>query len=210
MLLVASGISLYKPILSGAHEVSQSHDLVCSGNPSMHQMNFILDILYGLLITALPFILITTLNIFILKTLLSRNLANNGHTKVIFKENRVRLEVTLILLSISTCFILLNMPYFVVWCIQYILNSEIPGSLEEVDNHSKTSIAMANINQLYITRTIFYMNYSINVFLYCLTGKQYRVQVKQMFLCCAPRPRNWGRFVSPALGNEPARSFSMA
>ena len=135
----------------------------------MNNVNFILETTYGLLITALPFILITLFNLLILRKLLNRSFGIKHKTKVVFKENRGRLEFTVILLSISTCFVLLNVPYFIFWCIQFLVTSSVPDNMADVNNSSKSTFTIATSNEVYITRTIFYLNYAINFFLYCFS-----------------------------------------
>ena len=61
--------SLYKPIISEA-QVTEDGARVCAWKPEHDKINFVLDIFYGLLITAIPFIILTTLNILITRTLL--------------------------------------------------------------------------------------------------------------------------------------------
>jgi hypothetical protein len=39
-----------------------------------------------------------------------------------------------------------------------------------------------NINALFITRTIFYINYCVNFFLYCLTGAYFRKELRMLFM----------------------------
>ena len=68
-LIMASCVtSLYKPIISEARVTSEGNR-VCAWKPEHDKINFILDIIYGLLITAVPFIILTALNILIARTL---------------------------------------------------------------------------------------------------------------------------------------------
>ena len=103
---------------------------------------------------------------------------------MVFRGNMLRLEFTFILLAISSCFICLNVPYFIVWVRTVFLREDpISGSnntSDSIDVLSEHSVG-ASSTQLYLTRTVFYFNYCINFFLYCLTGRQYREQIRCLF-----------------------------
>ena len=81
----------------------------------------------------------------------------------------VKLEFTCLLLVVSTCFIALNLPYFIVWCIRLY-------------NQLKSGTSATHLRgTLYICKTIFSFNYCINFFLYSLTGVNFRRQLKSLF-----------------------------
>ena len=168
VVLIAAVLCLYKPILSEVHETSK--EKACTRNRKFNQENFVLDAVYGILITAVPSIVILALNIPILKCLVNWQNGHNG-AKIMHREKRIRLEVTIILLAISSCFIFLNLPYFIIWCKQFLqsLNPKTPLVADRISG------------QLYIARTIFYLNYCVNIFLYMLTGAYYRREIKSMF-----------------------------
>ena len=160
-------VCLYKPILS---EVTETKERICTRNSKFHQLNFILDSIYGLIITAVPSLVIMFLNMPILRRLISWDKARTK-SRLVLKENRIRLEFTVIMLAISSCFIGLNLPYFIIWCRQF-QQSLNPGSPTLADRLS---------GELYITKMIFCINYCINFFMYCLTGAYYRREIKSMF-----------------------------
>ena len=168
--LTALSVSLYKPLLSGVNRMGT--EAICAGDPEHSQLNFILDTIYGLLITAVPFLIIALFNFIILKRLLSRDiLQKHGRgSGVVFRGNMLRLEFTFILLAISSCFVCLNIPYFIVWVRQVTVSA----------NPEQHTIKPSS--QLYLTKSIFYFNYCVNFFLYCLTGRQYREQIRWLFL----------------------------
>ena len=186
--MIASILCLYKPIISSVSEVGGN--TVCSSSPQHVDLNYVLDSVYGVLITALPFVIITLLNLFILKKLVCPGTEQKDLKIVSTKESRMRLEFTFILLSISTCFVCLNLPYFIFWCQRFSTQNEATSG-----NGGNSSLVQLTLqinaerqqshprNELWITRTIFYLNYAINFFLYCLTGKQYRRYMRQL-LCC--------------------------
>ncbi len=61
-------ISAYKPIISGVH-TTQSGQRICGGRPDYERVNFILDTIYALTITALPFLILTIFNMLITRKL---------------------------------------------------------------------------------------------------------------------------------------------
>ncbi len=61
--------SLYKPIISEARVTEQGTRL-CAFKEEYEQASFVLDVIYGLLITAIPFAILTTLNVLITRQLL--------------------------------------------------------------------------------------------------------------------------------------------
>ena len=192
--LVALFLCLYKPVISRV-SAGNENTTVCSSSPEYVGLNFILDSVYGVLITALPFVIITLLNLFILKTMV-RHGSEQKYLKIVStKESKMRLEFTFLLLSISTCFVCLNLPYFFFWCQKFLTQNEATSpnggnssSLEHLDLFMNAHRQSQLRDELWITRTIFYTNYSINFFLYYLTGKQYRKYVRQL-LCCKGNDR---------------------
>ena len=93
----------------------------------------------------------------------------------------VKLEFTCLLLVVSTCFIALNLPYFVVWCMR-VYNQLSAGTAGPASSaHLRGT--------LYISKTIFSFNYCINFFLYSMTGVNFRRQLKILF----SRSRNKGK-----------------
>ena len=68
VILTSFLTSLYKPILSEARETHGNR--VCAYKEEYERVNLILDVVYGLMITAVPFTILTTLNILITRALL--------------------------------------------------------------------------------------------------------------------------------------------
>ena len=188
--VLAAILCLYKPIISSTSNVGTG-TAVCSMNDDYRKINWILDSIYGVCITALPFTVISFFNTMILRKLVCRK-SDMVETLAISRESRMRLEFTFILLSISTCFVCLNLPYFIVWCRRFHSMDSLQSSRSEgsdIDNISIKSVQTEpDRNSLYFTRTIFYLNYAINFFLYCLTGKQYRKYMIQLFCCQKEEP----------------------
>lgn len=203
---VAILLSMYKPLLSGQTvynpKLSHSQDdkrlynpsdvplddsdaklsdvYVCSSMEEHKSLNFYLDSIYGCTITIVPFIIITIFNSLILRSLLRKSHPSPDVKPKSSRENRLRVEFTVILLAISTSLICLNLPYFIVWLQQFILSADqqFTGKLQDPEWKAEMKSDL-----FYLTKTIFFINYSINFFLYALTGKQYRLHLKAMFTC---------------------------
>ncbi|XP_013418870.1 probable G-protein coupled receptor 139 [Lingula anatina] len=168
-------ISLYKPILSGVYAKEEVGVKVCTFNPEYEFVSNVLDAVFGLAITLVPFLIIAVLNVIMVHKLRMRSKRNKNGMRVhcVVKENKLRLEMTLILIGLSTCFIALNLPYFAVWCF----------SRYQTLNGSSNSLAdlVTTRGVLYITRTIFYINYCSNFFLYSITGACFRKELLDLF-----------------------------
>lgn len=163
----------YKPALSIVYQIGNTR--LCVANPEYRQLNFIMDSVYVILITAVPSFVISGLSVSILRKLHAIGSAQTTQ-RVVFKEHRIRLELTVILLAIAWCFILLTLPYFVTWCLQFFhsvsFNTPFYGGGDD------PFLLEVFSGQVAITRTIYYLNYATNFFLYCLTGAHYRRQVR--------------------------------
>lgn len=135
-------------------------------------LSFIYDCIFAVCITVLPFFIITTLNILIIRTLIRRN-KRQKKCNVITEESIIRFEFTVILITISFCFIAFNTPYAVVW-FQHSLQIRS-------NNVSLVSRLEISQNMYFFTKTIFFMNYCINFFLYSMTGAYFRKELKALF-----------------------------
>ena len=175
ILIMSMIIVLYKPFLSGAY-LSGRGEVYCTSNPDFEFLSFILDSTFGVLITLVPFVIIAVLNILIMRKLYIRN-KRQKHCRVITEESIIKLEFTVILLAISFCFIAFNAPYFAVWLRSFIHSKHFRKTVEQISS--------INIEYwqgvLFITRTIFYFNYCINIFLYSITGAYFRREVRMLF-----------------------------
>ena len=178
-IILACAGCVYKPILSGSY-TGINGDPICTSDKDHQYLSFILDSIFGLTITFIPFVLITALNLLIIRRLVIRN-KRHRKIRIVTEESIIRLEFTFILLAISICFVSLNLPYFGVWCKRYLLYKETynvkSGTIRSHDNNSGS---MDEI--LHVTRTIFYINYCINFFLYSITGAYFRKELKHLFM----------------------------
>lgn len=181
-VIVAAVYCVFKPILSGSYAAING-DPLCTSVKEYQYLSFILDSIFGVTITFIPFVLITILNLLIIRKLVLRN-KRHRKIRIVTEESIIRLEFTFILLAVSICFVSLNLPYFAVWCKRYWaykktfnVNEHSPSSLQSHDSQ------IENLDEiLHVTRTIFYTNYCINFFLYSITGAYFRKELKHLFL----------------------------
>ncbi|XP_062609738.1 neurotensin receptor type 1-like isoform X2 [Saccostrea cucullata] len=176
IFVISAVVVLYKPVLSAIY-VSSDGRHYCTTDRDYDFVSFILDSIYAVLITLVPFIIITVLNILIMRRLIIRN-KRKRECKIVTEESIIRLEFTIILLAISFCFIGLNIPFFAVW-FRNFLHSKYISSVGVLEHYSADFEFWQGV--LYITRTIFYINYCINFFLYSITGAYFRREVKMLF-----------------------------
>ena len=176
---------------------------------------FVMECIYGTLITGIPFLIMIAMNSMILKTLLrtgrlrrNQSISLNGNGLGTFSLRQVssrnasclRAEFTLILLGVSTCFICLNLPYFVYWC------CFMAEELKRIASDNTTNDNPVYQNELLITKTLFSCNYCVNFFLYCFSGSYYKKELRKLFykicpfrlrICCQDQSRTQnGHYVS--------------
>ena len=175
LTFVSAILVSYKPFLSEVQTVGSK--LTCSSKENFIYVSFILDSIYGLLITFIPVIVITILNLLIVRQLIIRNrrYAHNCKTG----DRHIRLEFTFILLAISFFFISVNVPFFVFWFRNFIHSHFIYDDKDYLNSEQMSADYWIAV--LSITRTIFYMNYCINFFLYSITGAYFRKQLRSLF-----------------------------
>ena len=185
--LSACILVLYKPILSGVYH-SADGTQYCTSDKHFGFTSFVLDSTFAVTITLIPFVIITVLNILIVRTLFRTNRRHNNCATMTCnkkmksgmvirtEESIIKLEFTFILLAVSFFFIAFNVPYFTIWFRNFIYNTYITqqnkASIEDIEYWQGV---------LYVSRTIFYLNYCINFFLYSITGTYFRKEVKYLF-----------------------------
>jgi hypothetical protein len=187
LFVVAICLCLYKPTLSGMYLIGGRQ--MCSHNPNFDFLSFILDSVFGVIITLIPFVIITVLNLLIIRKLYIRNKRQN-ECKVITEESLIRLEFTLILLTILFFFIAFNIPYFAVWFRNFLHSKYLHNSPSPPMDSHEFEYWKGVLN---ITRTIFYMNYCINFFLYSITGAYFRREVRMLFNKGLKQERQYAR-----------------
>ncbi|XP_062577783.1 P2Y purinoceptor 1-like [Saccostrea cucullata] len=171
-------VVLYKPILSAIY-VSAKGNRYCTTAENYSFLSFILDSIYAILMSMIPFIVIVVLNILTIRKILSRNKKRKSHNNIVTEESVIRLEFTIILLVVSFCFIAFNVPFFVVW-LRTFLHSKHLSNTEDLAAYADPDVDYWQ-GILYITRTIFNMNYCINFFLYIIAGAYFRREVRMLF-----------------------------
>ena len=177
ILLSGVLISLYKPILCGVEETAVAK--VCTRKNGYELLNFSMDAAYGCSITIVPFAIIICLNLLIVRTLRQSQKRQLDLKMKQGDDSGFRMEFTIALLVISSSFILVNLPYFLLWCYNFRENLDKTLSLGNLNlTHSERIRGW-----LFITKTIFFCNYCMNFFLYSLTGGYFRRQLKDLFSC---------------------------
>ncbi|KAH3897309.1 hypothetical protein DPMN_021497 [Dreissena polymorpha] len=166
LLMTGALLVLYKPILSGS--ISIGLYPFCGARKESTHVSFILDSMFGVVTYFLPLMIITILNLLIVRTLfLRKKRAFNLFNEV----TKMRLEFTLILFVISFFFIAFNLPFFIVWFHMQITFQ--PGL------HHEASDFWPGV--MMITRTVFYLNFCSNFFLYSITGAYFRTELACLF-----------------------------
>ncbi|XP_063418150.1 FMRFamide receptor-like [Mytilus trossulus] len=171
-VIISFVIASIRPWLSEVLDVGPNNVPSCTRRPEHKNLSFIYDCIFVVCITFLPFLVITILNTLIIRKLIIRN-KRHRQVKIITEESIIRLEFTIILITISFCFIAFNTPYAIIW----FKHSLQMSSMQMVDS----VFVPTNQNLLIFTKTIFFMNYCINFFLYSITGAYFREELKMLF-----------------------------
>ncbi|XP_071141296.1 probable G-protein coupled receptor 139 [Mytilus edulis] len=171
-VIVSFVIASFRPWLSEVLYVGPNNVPSCTRRPEHTNLSFIYDCIFVVCITFLPFLVITILNTLIIRKLIIRN-KRHRQVRITTKESIIRLEFTIILITISFCFIAFNTPYAIIW---------FKHSLQMSSIRMEDSVFVpTNQNLLIFTKTIFFMNYCINFFLYSITGAYFREELKMLF-----------------------------
>lgn len=176
VVLAAVASSIWKPFLV---VVQVSREVpICSYRPGYRVLTFVLDSIYGGSITVIPFVIMLTLNLLICRKLRQTKKRYLRH-RFVTEESSIRLEFTAILLLVSTMFILLNVPYFVAWCQNFLLQ------IQRISLQPGHTVATERTRGwIYVTKTIFFCNYCVNFFIYSLSGAYFRCQLRRNLSCC--------------------------
>lgn len=172
-VIVSLLVSSFRPWLHEVYYIGPNNVPWCSRRQEHKFLSFIYDVIFGISITFLPFVIITILNTLIIRKLINRN-RRHRQVKIITEESIIRLEFTIILITISFCFIAFNTPYAIIWFKNKI-------ELLHAENVKMEDFIDDNQNLLNFTKTIFFMNYCINFFLYSITGAYFRKELKMLF-----------------------------
>ncbi|XP_055872356.1 probable G-protein coupled receptor 139 [Biomphalaria glabrata] len=171
IVIVSFLVNIFKPLLSRVQNV-ELWGHMCTTIPAYRDLSFILDSIYAVSITFVPFVIITILNIKIIRQLVVHN-RQQRLLRVVTEESVIKLEFTSILLLVSFCFVALNLPYFVTWFKLFLTS----GFLSLSSFHESRDLDYFR-GVSFFTRAIFYINYCINFFLYSITGAYFRRELK--------------------------------
>lgn len=175
-LAVTAGLLvLYKPFLSEVNTIRGRTS--CSSKQIFVHESFVLDSIYAILITLVPFVIILALDIVIIWGLLSQSRVKVNYPRIV--ENQIRIEFTLLLLAVSLLFIAFSLPFFIAWFRHFLHSKFLHANVGYSDVGSQSVEYWIGI--LTITRTIFYMNYCINFLLYIVMGARFRKELKGLF-----------------------------
>ena len=144
------------------------------------------------MVTLVPFLIIAIVNMGILHALLK---THRQEFSIRSHSHKLRREFTLILLSVSLCFLCFNIPYYIVWILHTDIYRQRTFDKTDTFHRSQNSTDLMerepfDNGSLFFTRAIFSVNYCTNFLLYCITGSYYRAAVKQICRC---RKRDVGR-----------------
>lgn len=174
VILISILVSLFRPWLNKEHHIGPNEVPWCIRRNEYQLVSFVYDCVFGISITFLPFLIITCLNALIIRKLIMRNKFHR-RSRIISEESIIRLEFTLILIAVSFCFVAFNTPYAVVWLTHFINSSS--GAITIADMINETQ------HIFLFTKTIYFMNYSVNFFLYSITGAYFRKELKMLLTC---------------------------
>ena len=150
-----------------------------------------------------PFVIITVLNIQIIRQVLYSRKQRNALQQltvtskvngIIYKTRAKRhcegsKKLTCMLLAVSFTFLLTTLPMNVLQIVSaFIGPNQDDGSAEYALRYAKLTLART------VVELLMYINHSINFFLYCATGRKFRLQFKVMMsLCCQGKLINFFR-----------------
>jgi len=157
---------MYVPFLSESHTYNGGV-IKCSYKLEYRNMTFTLDSIFMCLSFVLPVVLITLLNVLIIRTLYIRNEVGMAFSKA----RTTPMVFTLILFAISFFYIVFHLPYCVAWIrLQTVIN---PFTFHfDLDFWNYWDAIMLIVKPIYFT------NYCSNFFLYCITWSQFRSELK--------------------------------
>ncbi|CAH1170056.1 unnamed protein product [Phaedon cochleariae] len=169
-VLTAISILAQSPLLVFSNTVvMEDNATVCTINEEWTSAATIFNYVDFATTFLLPVAMVVFLNVSIGKTLIrvsvARKMLTNERQKICALKYQIsRNNVTKMLLVVSTVFLCLNFPSYVMRILTYLLQFE----LMEIEDIEKFSIIQQWCLQL------FYTNFGINFFLYCISGQNFR------------------------------------
>ena len=122
-----------------------------------------------------------------LQTNLPQNTEPNELSQIIRKKstkNTSSKKVNIMLLMISSSYVILDLPYFISWlCLFYyekyfVLENDNFGSLIDYSIYSNFIIGFINLTEVF-----YLLNFAIHFYIYCFSSKNFDNQFKNMFKC---------------------------
>ena len=105
----------------------------------------------------------------------------NGHSYQHNRQQDSQWKVTKMLITVSTAFIVLNLPSHAIRFYIYCMHISNKAHL----------ISVTIVLYQHVFQTLFYMNYAINFVMYSLVGNNFRVNLKKLVLCVVHRDRSY-------------------
>ena len=179
IVVVATSIHLFWT--TGLHQSSGRVLPYCGPSPDAHFMRRQFEYIKLTSYSLAPFAIILTLNIAIVvrlrcgkaaNILLRGTSSNNGG----LPQAAITSKVTYMLLAVSATWLILSAPF----TLQALLFSVL------VDVQNASSVARYRLLRT-VCFQLMYANHAVNFFLYCITGRKFRHELRDMCveLCCA-------------------------
>lgn len=121
----------------------------------------------------IPFLIIAIGNILIIHKLAMANKERKHNMKVTAGGDDKVKSATVMLVVVSICFLLLTLPF----CIFHI--SYRGRAFPVSTNNERARMELANVSNI----MLFYLNSTINFYLYCLSGSKFRNALTDLFGC---------------------------
>ena len=176
---VATGLlAFYTPLLVSTERVFTEMGRVCKISANRNGFNayfMIFNWMMLILTCLLPFVFIITFNVAIASVLVKRRIAVTSS----YDNDTQTNSAVAMLISVSLAFIVLTLPFGI-----YTILQEYYLRVGDMVSYQKTFVLFdfASICDS--------MNHSINVVLYCLTGRKFRQCLREMICCVYLRKRS--------------------
>lgn len=173
-LLIIFGLIINKSILLFFDVIKDSHDpniSYCDIKKNFFDAYFVITIFYAIITMFVPIVTVVVCNILIIAYIVkSRKGFPLNHKQQIIQQNKKSNRITRILILMSFSYVILNLPYFFSWC-YFFYQIAIRKNLKGLLKYKIFSV-------LNICEIFYVMNFAVNFFIYCLTGKKFRNQLK--------------------------------
>ena len=192
----------FVPFTMGIKEGLNGREAECDVRQDQYQIYFIFTaifLLFGSIV--IPIIVIFTLNTFMMKkvclrrTSLAVQNATTAHGGLARRVRRKSFNTASILLTVSTSFVILNIPY----CISFLLLFFQAFGILKWGSQTTGSLFAAK----YFSSVPYYLNYCVNFLLYNVCARAFRVEMRRL-LCypCTIFGDNTSKKRSPTLSRS--------